>query len=385
MSQPSPRSGTDRCPGVFSTHAAADGAVARIRLPGGRIRPDQLEKLAQAAAEHGDGYLELTARGNLQLRGIGDVEAVAEVVVAAGLAPSSSHDMVRNIEVSALTGRIGGVADGWPLADRLDERLRVDDAAAELSGRFLFGIDDGRGDVLRRGPDVCALLHDGEGDTLRADIVVGGAPLGSATGLDAIVSALLEVAHAVLEIAPGAWRIADLSDEQRGDLELRIRATLGPVIGGAIPDPGDPIVGWFDQDDGQVLLGAVVELGRLPARLGEFVAAVGAPIIVTPDREIILCDLDEGVAETVVRVLAPMGLIFDANSPWARVSCCVGAPGCAKSHAPVREDLLEYVDGGVEIDTREHWVGCDRGCGAPSEPHVRVEADPQGGYRTQRR
>lgn len=384
MSQPSPHSGTDRCPGVFSTHPAADGAVARIRLPGGRIRADQLARLAQAAAAHGDGHLELTARGNLQLRGITDVAAVAEVVDDAGLVPSASHDTVRNIEVSPLTGRIGGVADAWPIAERLDHALRADATATGLSGRFLFGIDDGRGDVLRRRPDVCALLHPG-GDALRADIVVGGAPLGSTEGLDAIVAAMLAVAHTVLEFAPDAWRVADLSDAQRTDLDRRLRAELAPVVGGRIPAPGEPIVGWFDQDDGAVLLGAVVELGRLPARLAEFVAAVGAPVIITPDREIILCDLDEGVADTVVRVLAPMGLIFDANSPWARVSCCVGAPGCAKSHAPVRADLVAYVDGGTQIDTREHWVGCERGCGAPAQPYVRVAADPHGGYRRQRR
>ena len=87
---------------------------------------------------------------------------------------------------------------------------------------------------------------------------------------------------------------------------------MAPPVGGSLDhEPAAPVVGWFDQDDGQVLLGAVVELGRLPARLAEFLAAVDAPIVLTPDREILLCDLGEGVAETVVRVLAPMGLIFD--------------------------------------------------------------------------
>ena len=81
----------------------------------------------------------------------------------------------------------------------------------------------------------------------------------------------------------------------------------------------------------RVLLGAVVELGRLPARLAEFIAAVEAPVVFTPDREILLCDLGEGVAETVVRVLAPMGLIFDAAAPLLRVSACVGDHGCARA------------------------------------------------------
>lgn len=190
------------------------------------------------------------------------------------------------------------------------------------------------------------------------------------------------------EVAPGAWRIGDLGAEDRGRLERLVAANLAPVVGSdddAVPNPTEPIVGWFDQDDGSVLLGSVVELGRLPARLAEFIAAVESPVVFTPDREILICDLGEGVAETVVRVLAPIGLIFDANSPWARVSCCVGAPGCASAQAPVREDLLVHVEAGLPVGDREHWVGCERRCGSPAGPHLSVQATPDGGYDRRRR
>ncbi|KAF0969929.1 MULTISPECIES: nitrite/sulfite reductase [Gordonia] len=380
------RESTDRCPGVFSTHAAQDGALARIRLPGGRIRSDQLATLAQASAAHADGFLELTARGNLQLRGITDVGAVADAVVTAGLAPSSSHDKVRNIEVSPLTGRIGGLADAGPLAAALDDALRADPAATSLSGRFLFGFDDGRGDIRHRGADACAVVRAAE--PVVADILVGGVAVGSVDGVDRIVDAMIGVAAGLNEVAPGAWRIGDLGAEDRGRLERLVAANLAPLVGSdddAVPNPTEPIVGWFDQDDGSVLLGSVVELGRLPARLAEFIAAVESPVVFTPDREILICDLGEGVAETVVRVLAPIGLIFDANSPWARVSCCVGAPGCASAQAPVREDLLVHVEAGLPVGDREHWVGCERRCGSPAGPHLSVQATPDGGYDRHRR
>ncbi|MBE7162667.1 MAG: precorrin-3B synthase, partial [Williamsia herbipolensis] len=50
MSRPS-----DRCPGVLDPHPAADGLVARIRLPGGAVTPTQMQALAAFAAKHGDG------------------------------------------------------------------------------------------------------------------------------------------------------------------------------------------------------------------------------------------------------------------------------------------------------------------------------------------
>ena len=89
------------------------------------------------------------------------------------------------------------------------------------------------------------------------------------------------------------------------------------------------------------------------------------PIIVTPWRTLLICDLDESVAETVVRVLAPMGLIFDDQSPWLRVSACAGQPGCAKARADVRADLTEVVQSGLPILGRQHWSGCERRCGRP--------------------
>ena len=83
-------------------------------------------------------------------------------------------------------------------------------------------------------------------------------------------------------------------------------------------------MGWIEQDDDRVALGAVVPQGVLPARVAEYLAAIEAPLVVTPWRSILVCDLEEVVADTALRVLAPMGLIFDENSPGAAVG---GSPG----------------------------------------------------------
>ena len=60
--------------------------------------------------------------------------------------------------------------------------------------------------------------------------------------------------------------------------------------------------------------------------------------MITPWRSVLVCDLDEGVADVALRVLAPLGLVFDENSPWLDVSACTGSPGCAHSVADVRAD-----------------------------------------------
>ena len=85
-------------------------------------------------------------------------------------------------------------------------------------------------------------------------------------------------------------------------------------------------------------------LGVLQARVAEYLAAVDAPMVITPWRSVLVFDLDEGVADAALRVLAPMGLVFDENSPWLDVSACTGSPGCEHSAADVRADAAAAVE-----------------------------------------
>ena len=81
---------------------------------------------------------------------------MADAVAAAGLLPSPTHERVRNIVASPLSGRVGGNADVRDWVHRLDIAIQAEPALAELPGRFWFSIDDGRGDVSGLGADVGA-------------------------------------------------------------------------------------------------------------------------------------------------------------------------------------------------------------------------------------
>jgi precorrin-3B synthase len=359
---------------VFSVHPAADGHLARIRLPGGLITPAQMQALVGVSDEFGDGHLELTSRGNVQLRGITDVDGAGELILEAGLIPSPSHERVRNLQLSALTGRRGGLLDARPILDDFDVRLQSDAALAKLPARILFGVDDGRGDILTQGPDIGLLAY--EADSF--DVVVGGKTTGRQVSPSDAPGLMVDLAHAFLADRNDEWRVQDLAGRAAiDDVLARLprtgeysRSTLGP----------ESQVGWLVQDDDDlVALGSVVAHGRIPGRVGEFLAAIERDIYLTPRKEILIVDLSEGMADTVLRVMAPMGLIFDENSPWTRITDCTGSPGCDKSHADVRGDLdLHLSDGDVVIADREHWVGCERGCGSPQDGHLRVEATPTG-------
>ncbi|MCX2930355.1 precorrin-3B synthase [Mycobacterium sp. CVI_P3] len=362
----------DACPGALQVHQAADGALARVRLPGGMITAAQLEALAHVATEFGNGTLELTARGNLQLRAVRDTAVVAEAVAAAGLLPSPTHERVRNIVASPLSGRVGGLADVRSWVAELDAALQADPDLARLPGRFLFGIDDGRGDISGLGADVGAHVLD-EGVTL----LLAGRDTGIRLPPGDVVTALATVARRFVTIRGKAWRIAELNDPSALVSDFPATASAGATY----PPVPRPPVGWIAQEDGRVTLGAAIPLGVLAARQAEFVAAIDAPVVITPWRSLLICELTEAVADTSLRVLAPMGLVFDENSPWLDVSACVGSPGCDKSLADVRAEATRVATGDVDgpAGGHVHYVGCERACGSPPAGRVLV-ATAEGFY-----
>jgi len=337
----------DACPGALSLHHAADGSLARIRLPGGMITASALKALARAATDFGSPAMELTSRGNIQIRGITDEAAVAEAVASAGLLPSATHEKVRNIVASPLSGRVGDHPDVRPWVTELDAAIRAEQPLAALSGRFWFGIDDGRGDVSGLAPDIGAHVV---GDT--AALLLAGRDTGVRVPCDDVVTTLVNVATRFTGVRGKAWRVAELDDVDALLEGLTVSAEPGATC-------------------------RPVTLAVLAARTAEFLAAIDAPMVVTPWRSVLVCDLDSAVADTSLRVLAPMDLVFDENSPWLRVSACTGSPGCEHSAADVRAGAANARD--VAGERHRHYVGCERACGSRAGDEVLVATGD--GYR----
>ncbi|MGY1722039.1 precorrin-3B synthase [Blastococcus sp. SYSU DS0533] len=374
------RDRADACPGALQTHSAADGELARVRIPGGLLRAGQLRVLAAAAVELGDGALELTSRGNLQLRGLrpGSAGELGDRLAAAGLLPSDTHETARNLLGSVLSGRAGGLLDARPWVRAFDAGLCADPSLAALPGRFLATFDDGRGDVAPLGGDIGLLaLPPGV-----VALTLAGADSGlRASPADAVALALAATRAFLAERADqggSAWRLAELADG-RGRVAARVG---GGSAAQRVEVPAEPRVrpiGAVPQDDGRTALAAVVPLGRLTAVQLRLLADLAAEVQLTPWRGVVVPDLTDGSAAAL---LVEAGLVLDPDSPWTRVTACAGLPGCAKSLADVRADataavVIGSLPGG---GARQHWAGCRRRCGRPGGAVVDVVATGSG-YR----
>ncbi|MFD3543269.1 precorrin-3B synthase [Streptomyces sp. NPDC058662] len=377
----------DACPGALRLHAADDGYLARVRIPGGELSSHQASVLGLAADRFGDGHLELTSRGNVQVRGLGEGcgAGLAELLHAAGLLPAPSHERVRNIVATPLSGEPDPVRpeaasvrpDVMPWVRELDRLLCAGARVAALSGRFLFAFDDGRGDVVALGADVTVLGRQDGGALVRLGAASGAVAVG---GTDAPAAALL-AAEYFLDAAEAAgtraWRVRELPDGHALDEEeFRARLAAAGIAAERVPAVRWPYApapmpwgtGTGTGAEGRMPLCVLPPLGRLST--GQWQALVqvaeqgGRGMRVTPWRTVVIPNAPvTGPFDGPARLRAA-GLVVDPDGPWQGVTACTGRPGCAKALADVRADasaVVEAARGALPV----HWSGCERRCGHP--------------------
>ena len=362
----------DRCPGALTLHEAADGLLARVRLPGGYVtapvsggwpawpRNSPTARWSSPPAA--------TCSCAASLRTIRD--ALADGLADLGLLPSLTHERVRNIVASPgtdLSGLVGAV----------DAALCARPALGELSGRFLFGLDDGTGDVSALRPDVTAVAAATDVWTVYPGAFVVSAAQVPAVMMDLAAAFLVERAAQ----SSGAWRIADLVDGAQ-----RVVAQVSPDLSAAkvrVPYPArlnrtDRLETDRLETDrlGTEQLEVVVPLGRLSAGQARGLAElVGAePARFTPWRTVVLPTAERSAVVT-------LGLDPAADSPWKAVTACAGRPGCAKALADVQADARAAVLTGQTHARPVHWSGCERRCGHPQGGYTDVLATASGGYQ----
>jgi precorrin-3B synthase len=365
----------DACPGLLDLHQARDGLVARIRLPGGYASAARLRALAALAGRFGDGCVDLTARGNVQLRGIAaeTAGALAERAAAAGLLPSPAHDRARNISASPLAG-LAAHRDLRGPVRALDRAILADPALAALPGRFLFALDDGTGRAGLGRCDVGLRFEPGG-----AELIVAGRGTGRRGPAAEMIAGAVAAARAFLDQAgragpgtPGRTRVRGLPDGGAA-----VAAAAGGALGEPVPDTGTRLT--LGPLAGAATAPAVVvaaPLGRLTVRQLRLVAGLARPgdvVRLSAAGRIVLPLPGPGRGRDALGLLAAAGLLTGDDHPLATVTACAGMT-CSRSLADVRAAAAPVPGLGAV-----HWAGCDRRCGLPADAAA-VTATPAGRY-----
>lgn len=349
---PTPVPGTVRgpvCPTVGRPLAQLDGGLARVRVPGGRLAADGLRALAGAAAEHGNGVLEVTNRANVQLRGVAEPAALPGAIEAAGLSAGEAGDRRRSVVVAPLAG-----LDGTPDVDGLLADLLAALGAADLDGlspKWGASIDTGGPHGLAgRRDDVVVAVGTGAVE-VRADGTTWSGPPDDPAA----------VAAAVVGAARGT-----LGRPRRPVATGGHQAAAGPV--GAAPR-------W---------VGAQPWLGRLDPSAALAVADAaerhaGGAVRLTPWRGVVLPLAGPGALAD----LAAAGLLTDPADPAVAVVACAGPAGCPAALADVQVDAAAVAAGRRQagrLPLAVHVSGCAKRCAHPAPAGRTLVAVAPGRY-----
>jgi len=317
-------------------------------MPGGRVATSVLRSVVEIAGAYGAPVVQLTSRGNLQVRALPDPLPLllVEAVEATGLMPSASHERVRNVLAAPL------VRDLDSLVESFDAALLAEPQLACLPGRFLFAFSDASGSVLSERWDVAYQR------TSPTSGVLYAGQLGREVAPGDAARAMIDVALRFVETAPeGAWNVRELPPGSRvfEGLEPRTPVVAPPLPPGVV---GDDVV-------------AGVPLGMLTPEHVEALATVADTVVITPWRSVALPGGAAGV-----EVLRRAGLVTEPAGPWSRISACVGAPSCRRTTVPTLDlarSAAETVASRHLTATQDvHVVGCERRCGTGVSDRVLV-------------
>lgn len=136
------------CPGLHKPMEAKDGFLIRLTPPGGVLKSGQLHALAETAARYGRGIVQVTMRGNLQIRGL-QAQSVAtcqQILIDAALSDASpSLERIRqSVLISSLHAIDPACApEAAEIATQLMAALERHPLPDSLPPKFCFGVDGG--------------------------------------------------------------------------------------------------------------------------------------------------------------------------------------------------------------------------------------------------
>jgi len=365
------------CPGARRPMQAKDGLLVRLRICAGVVSALTLRGLAQAGRTYGNGLFDLSARANLQIRGVRgeSLPFLIETLDGLGLIDKNAAvEAVRNILVSPLAG-LDGRIDAPRAAKALETMLAANKDLHALPGKFGFLIDDRSG--LSLGSVPADVRFDWTGGMEPFAIGIGGhaneaISLGRCGG-DDIPGIASRLAWAFLRLGS---QMAEPPRRMRGLIDNcgagAIAALAGlrlapPRKGGTLEEPCPVGLLRFNE---RYCFGVGAAFGRLDATmLGGAARAAEmfgtGELRLTPWRALILPHVREHQAGAMRDHFAAHSFIVDPEDPRLAVAACGGASTCERGTTDTRSDALalmffarRFRKTGVTL----HVSGCAKGC-----------------------
>ena len=371
--------------------------MLRIKLPAGRITPEQLRAVGELSTTYGRDAGELTTRQTIQLHylELGSLPAVFERLRQVGLTTAGAcGDAVRNVT-------------GCPVAGLAhDELFDVTPLLDEVTA-FFYGNPDYSDLPRKHKITIAACAHRCNAPEINCISLVGALRDGEPGFAVLVGGGLSSVPRLAREL--GVWIRRDealpvlraLLDAWKEDLRYRVsrvksrlkfmvddrgpegmRREVEQRLGYALPDftlppldgePSDHIGVAPEQRPGHSSVGAPAHLGLVSGdqmiRLAGLAESVGGDVRITRQQNFVLTGVPDADLERVLQELDGIGFPVDANRLRAGSIGCTGEPHCNFAVTETKSrlgSLIEHLEGrfGDEVSgLRLNLDGCPHACG----------------------
>jgi precorrin-3B synthase len=356
---------------------SGDGWLARVKPRRSTLSAGAARLVAELAGRHGNGRIELTNRGNLQLRGIAEasLRPLAGALVAAGLAGADPGvERRRNLLCPPLLGHDPALDPRLPALIAALEAVQADPALEAIPGKVGLALDGGG--VLPTGMSRADILLRAEGEALR--LCLDG---GTETALCAWEEAAPAVSRLLRRFA-GARGLAGPPKRLR---ELVRREGAAALLRGAglVPRPALPAPAVAARpgflplgpsgESGAFLLGLPlghVSAPRLAALAGLAERHGDGTLRLTPWRLLAIPGVAAGAAPRLGEAVAAAGGIARREDPLLRIRACPGLRGCASASVDTEADAAALAARGLPRAGLLHLSGCAKGCAHPGPAAV---------------
>jgi precorrin-3B synthase len=376
------------CPGLSAPMQTGDGLLVRL-LPIGTMPFRSFAELCAAAGKHGNGVIEITARGSIQVRGLSAASApqFAAAVAALGIAVADGNPILSN----ALAGLDPEeLLDAGALAAELRHALARTSLAARLAPKVAVAIDGGGALALDRLPAdlrLCAWMTD---RAVTLQVALGGDAT-SATPLGAVAPDNgVEAAIRLLSVLARGGRQARARDVLASQGIAVFQSAIADLLvsDGSLhrAKTGREAIGFHPLRDGSFACGIGLAFGHADATslrlLADAAGAAGASgLRAAADRALMAIGIPHEKSASFAAAAEQLGFIVRAGDPRRRVVACAGRPICGSAHIATRTIAPRIAaiaapsfDGAFTI----HISGCIKGCAHPGAAALTVLGTPEG-------
>jgi len=337
------------CPDLYTPMAAGDGFLVRVKPEVAGVSAAQLRMLADAVRAYGSGRVEITNRGNFQVRGLSDetVPEFAKAMLAAGLASADpAVERRRNILV-----HVPVAPEMLRVTQGLEAWVKADESLAALPGKFGFAVGGMGADI----------------NVLPGGVVLPG---GYATAVEP-VAAVQALTWAFLHLAGAdvtrmeALVAAVGAEAVFAEAGLPMQLVQMP---GAVPQVG-PMASGF---------GLGVGFGQLDAAMLRHAAGLSEQfgdgwLRTTSARSLVVMGTGENTGAIAIEAQA-VGFITAPDDVRLRIVACAGLPACPQGLMDARA---------LATRLAPHWAGsgvlhvsaCAKGCAVPGGAAVTLVAE----------